>query len=154
MNIDIAKILLIAFSIAMILFVSAIIINTKTPPTLLGFYLFMLILFSYQLGHFIGKNKEMERCYREKKALMDSELTCLKTFNMRTEILLKKLLYEYKGKRYILLENVELKPTTNGSDRGWVEGVVYAPINDSFKIYVREKEEFFNRFKKIQKDEK
>ena len=152
--IDIVKILLITFSVLMILFIGAIIINTKTPPAVLGFYLFMLVLFSYQLGHFIGKNGEMERCYHEKKALMDSELTYLKTFNKRTESLLKDLLYEYKGKKYVLLENVELKPTTNGNNRGWVEGVVYAPIDGEFKIYVREKNEFFDRFKKIQKDGK
>lgn len=134
----------------MILLISVLIMDVKNSPTLLNFYVFMLIFYSYILGNFLGKDKEIETCYREKKMLLESEMTCLKAFNKRTDSLLKDLLYEYKGKRYVLLENVEFKPTTNGSNRDWVEGVAYAPIDDSFKTYVRDKEEFFDRFKKVE----
>lgn len=52
--------------------------------------------------------------------------------------------YFYKGNRYIITDPDVLVKI----DRKWVEGVTYREI-DRKKTYVRTKEDFYSKFKKL-----
>jgi len=56
-----------------------------------------------------------------------------------------KPVYEYKGKKYYIENNCQLK---NNKTRLWEEAVVYVSV-ESPQQYCRNAEEFYERFKKI-----
>jgi hypothetical protein len=57
-------------------------------------------------------------------------------------------MYTYKGKNYEIFNEGKMK---NPQTREWVDCIIYMPRERDTTLYVREKSEFLNRFKEVEK---
>lgn len=56
----------------------------------------------------------------------------------------KIFIYSKTGNKYVVLGEAEFKHPEN---RNWIKSIMYSPVDNPNKVYVREKTEFLDRFK-------
>lgn len=56
----------------------------------------------------------------------------------------KIFIYSKTGNKYVVLGEAEFKHPEN---RNWINSIMYSPVDNPNKVYVREKTEFLDRFK-------
>lgn len=71
---------------------------------------------------------------------------------------MKENIYEHKSKestngyphdgKYAVVAECRMKSPADGR---WIDGIIYRSVDDDSKLFVREKEDFIEKFKKIER---